>query len=199
MATSLFPEENWLPWKFQKIPAHFWTFRRGAKSNQSEFLRWVAQSEQALDSTQSTSPPLDWFFNLTKALLSKYPGGSYLLQRHRNSVQHLLRTVFPNHTWHPWRFARPERNMSAASRKSFEKWLSTRISQPPGLSPSTAAAFFLLFDTTRHPTNSLYSVAARAVKSAFPELNSSSHLKQTALALYLANSLSNVSGTVPSD
>jgi hypothetical protein len=50
MLSSVYPDYNWLPWKFTLVPKNFW----GDLKNQRKFLDWVAIQ---LDIKQ----PSDWY------------------------------------------------------------------------------------------------------------------------------------------
>ena len=80
---SIYPEINWLPWKFKKVPNGFWD----RAANQKMFMDSVGKDL----SLKSLS---EWQ-NVTKATIIE-KGGRGLLEQYRFSMIELLGSLYPN-------------------------------------------------------------------------------------------------------
>jgi hypothetical protein len=74
MVTSLYPEYNWLPWKFRVLPKHYWE----NMSNQRKFLDWAANELEFKDYT-------DWY-KITQAVLLYYKQNVTFYRKYVNLV-----------------------------------------------------------------------------------------------------------------
>eukprot|EP01122_Echinamoeba_exundans_P014237 TRINITY_DN6400_c0_g1_i1.p1 TRINITY_DN6400_c0_g1~~TRINITY_DN6400_c0_g1_i1.p1 ORF type:complete len:587 (+),score=60.56 TRINITY_DN6400_c0_g1_i1:68-1762(+) len=92
---TLFPQHQWLDWKFATLPRGWWA----DLSNQRLFLDWVAQNVFKFDPLQSWTA---WYDISARQISSA--GGSRLITLHGGSPVQLLRTVYPEHHWKAWRF-----------------------------------------------------------------------------------------------
>ena len=89
---TMYPEYDWLPWKFEVCPRHYWD----NFNNQKKFMEW-AEKELKINETS------DWYNISTKQIANL--GGSYLLARkYKGSPLLLLSSIYPNYNWLPWRF-----------------------------------------------------------------------------------------------
>lgn len=86
-----YPEHEWHPWLFNKVPVSFW--RDG--SNQRQFLDW-AYKKLGYSS-------MNGWYHLTSDEIKKL-GGGHLQNTYGGSVTHLLQTVYPEHPWQTWKF-----------------------------------------------------------------------------------------------
>src|SRR4051794_35122882 len=86
-----------LPWlSSNPLPNSFWN----DGINRKIFFDWLGNK-------LGNKEMEDWY-SLTSEILSKNYG-STLLQRHKSSPIELLKEVYPNHDWLPWRFPKTPR------------------------------------------------------------------------------------------
>jgi hypothetical protein len=88
---SIYPEIDWLPWKFDYVPQPFWAEQK----NQRNFLDWLSE-ELKLESIW------DWY-GVEKGDISSR-GGVGLLKQYGGSMGELLRANYPWTQWRPWLF-----------------------------------------------------------------------------------------------
>ena len=93
LVMSVYPEHNWLPWKFGKVPVGYWN----TKDNQRKFMDWFA--------TQSGIYCMEHWQSITKKQIVK-KGGEGLLAKHKNSISRLLMYVYPEYLWTGSKFGR---------------------------------------------------------------------------------------------
>lgn len=93
MIMSIFPEHDWIPWKFdEKLKKGSWDdlhFQR-------EFVEYVAK-EYKLEDME------DWY-NITQSRLHD-KGGGHLLKMYNSSPMKILTTLFPDHKWELSKFS----------------------------------------------------------------------------------------------
>jgi hypothetical protein len=92
MLASVYPEHNWLPWKFYPVDKSLWE----DLGTQRKFLE-RAGKELNVENRN------DWYKVNNKDLSAL--GGQHLLSLYSNSLQSLFAAVYPEHEWLPWRFA----------------------------------------------------------------------------------------------
>jgi len=97
--SKVFPEHEWLPWKFRKVPGKFWD----SKNNRLAYFKWLAIALNVKNME-------DWY-QLSKLQLSTHYGRG-LLDKFDDSPSQALIETFLDHKWKPWKFVHPPRNSS---------------------------------------------------------------------------------------
>ena len=92
--SSVYPEHNWLPWKFKKATGGFWTME-----NQRKFMDWV-KKELSIKEMQ------DWY-RITIKDIRDLGGAGLLYSEYRNSPFLMLSTIYNEYEWLPWKFTIP--------------------------------------------------------------------------------------------
>ena len=112
MMPLVYPEYEWLPWKFYKLPNNYWDNIK----NHRKFMDWA---EKQLGIKEKS----DWykillqvllFINVSVLIMSKNLreiGGSKILIHYNLSLYNLLSSVYPEFDWVSWKF----RNSSASN------------------------------------------------------------------------------------
>jgi len=91
LAQSLFPDYNWLPWKFARTDSNFWKQRENVVS----WLEWI-RKELKLDTS------LEDVYRIThRDVIEK---GSRSLLTEYGNIYEIAKLVYPAHPWKPWRF-----------------------------------------------------------------------------------------------
>jgi hypothetical protein len=129
LLANLYPDYEWLPWKFDVAPAHFWNDIK----NQKKFMDWVGKQLKITEMS-------DWYKVTKRVTIATFPlthykdlynvGASSLLNSNYNaSPSQLLAAVYPDYEWLPWKFAHTPRNMWADSRniKKFLDWAGKQL------------------------------------------------------------------------
>jgi hypothetical protein len=88
---TLYPEYNWLPWKFSHIPKNFWTDNK----NKKQFLDWAGNQLGIKDYS-------DWYKVVSADIRDL--GGENLLAKHSFSLPQLLAAVYTDFKWERYRF-----------------------------------------------------------------------------------------------
>eukprot|EP01027_Heterolobosea_sp_BB2_P009730 GEZU01014328.1.p1 GENE.GEZU01014328.1~~GEZU01014328.1.p1 ORF type:complete len:409 (-),score=52.61 GEZU01014328.1:123-1349(-) len=103
--SAVYPEHEWLPWRFSTSPPGFWK----DLNNQRRFFDWAARQLHIsnLDQWYSVRPEVDF----PKRLGCTAKG---LLERYDRSLFRALSAVYPEHEWLPWRFAALSKQALAA-------------------------------------------------------------------------------------
>jgi hypothetical protein len=92
LLTTLFPEYEWLPWKFAHTVSNFWD----NVNNQRKFMDWATSHMKMKDLS-------DWY-NITQREYSQFGGLTLLVKKYSSSPLRLLSTVYPEYNWLPWKF-----------------------------------------------------------------------------------------------
>jgi len=91
LLSTLYPDQNWLPWRFTRAPKDFWTI----KANQRKYLDWLAVKLGYRNKE-------DWYKVTRKDFQENY--GDTLLRMFETSPYRLLRAVFEEDKFLPWMF-----------------------------------------------------------------------------------------------
>ena len=91
LITSIYPNYNWLIWKFQRVPIGYWEDIK----HQKEYMEWLK-----LELGYTT--PEDWYKISKKVLQNNYGGG--ILKHYNNSPIKLITSIYPNYNWVIWKF-----------------------------------------------------------------------------------------------
>lgn len=113
---AVYPEHNWMPWKFGQTPHGFWE----KMENQKQFFDWLG-SELGYKEMD------DWYSVTSLDVINA--GGGELLQTKYHSVLHALQTVYPLHSWIGWKFRRVPQTFwkNQANQKQFFDWLGSEL------------------------------------------------------------------------
>jgi len=139
---SLYPELDWKPWKFGKVANGFWKER----NNQVAYMMWFTEEvlkikreakEKGKDVAKEkvfveNADPED-YYNISREDFIKNFGAG-LLHQFSNSPYVLLRNIFPNLEFLPWKFSKLPSGFweSLPNQKQYMKWLSKRLNREEG-------------------------------------------------------------------
>jgi hypothetical protein len=117
MLSSLYPQYDWLPWKFEKCARYFWDDEK----NQRKFLEWAGKQLKINEMS-------DWYKVTTKHI-SELGGGGLLRTRFRDSISLMLTEVYPDYKWLPWKFANTPNNWwkDNKNKKQFLDWVGGQL------------------------------------------------------------------------
>ena len=131
LLSSVYPEYEWLPWKFgfNRSPRNWWD----DVSNQRKYMDWVSK-ELHINKLS------DWYNVSHKVFLSiKYYiynsskefirlGGSSILKKYP-SLHQTLESVYPEYEWLPWKFEKSSKNIwdDIGTQKKFMESLGIEI------------------------------------------------------------------------
>ena len=88
---SIYPNYEWIPWLFSVSPG-FWE----DINNQRKYFDWFENKMNFKDKS-------DWY-SITIKKINNH-GGSGLLRKYNDSLQHALKSIYPNYEWIPWLFS----------------------------------------------------------------------------------------------
>lgn len=91
MLKHIYPDFQFLPWKFNQAPRNFWS----NMENQKKYFHWL---EQQLNITKEE----DWYKVTTDQIRQHYGAG--LLSYYQNSPIKMLQHMYPNFHFLPWKF-----------------------------------------------------------------------------------------------
>jgi len=113
---SLFPDYNWLEWKFGMSPLNFWK----NKKNQKKYMDWLGKE-------LGYTTMVDWY-NITQIIFSKNYG-SGLLNQYNNSPINTIGSLFPDYNWLEWKFrvTRPHFWKDKKNQKKYINWLGKKL------------------------------------------------------------------------
>lgn len=114
---DIYPEHNWIPWKFPSVNDGIWQ----DVTKHKEFFDWlgVKLGYKCID---------DWY-NITSREIHQN-GGDGLMQGFAGSPYLVLSKVYPQHEWLPWRFAGgvPKHYWQDMSKRvQFFEWLGRQL------------------------------------------------------------------------
>lgn len=92
MLKDLYPDQNWLPWKFVSAPNTFWA----DDANVRWFFDWFEQKE-------GITKPEDWYNVVVKSIV-EVGGRSVLYRRFGGGPRQAAMYLYPDHDWHQWKF-----------------------------------------------------------------------------------------------
>jgi hypothetical protein len=109
----VYPDHTWQPWRLRKVPTGYWHSIEHCR----EFFLW-AYTEMGLETLndwyvlKSVSKPNEYLCNSIKyrytidtSALRKLGCAGMLRMRFDDRLSSALVTCFPEHEWHPWKFA----------------------------------------------------------------------------------------------
>ena len=106
-----YPEHDWKPWLFHKVPKGFWN----SKENQRKFLDWIGDQ-------MSIKTFSDWYKVSYKNLFKL--GGKALTDKY-SSIPDMFKTLYPEYDWQPWLFHRVGKDFwdQQANQQEYVSWL----------------------------------------------------------------------------
>jgi hypothetical protein len=118
LLSTVYPDYNWLPWKFDKCPNFYWN----DFNNHKKFIEWAAQQLKIKEMS-------DWY-NVTVKDLYDIGGASLITTQYKGSPTLLLFKVYPDYNWLPWKFAHIPRNYwrDMKNQRKFVNWAETQLS-----------------------------------------------------------------------
>lgn len=116
MLQSLYPQHEWIPWKFIQVPSDYWKDTK----NQRLFMDWLGVHLEF-------KVMEDWY-NITSDLIIKH-GGRGLLSYFHSSPFEILQTLYPNYDWLPWKFTHISNDYwkSTSNQKCYLEWLGKQL------------------------------------------------------------------------
>jgi hypothetical protein len=130
LVTTMYPDHDWLPWKFARCPDGYWNDMK----NQKQFMDWASKELKIHEMN-------DWYkvsYKVTLPLILKLKiqdlcdigGGSLLNSKYNASPLQLLSDIYPEYNWLPWKFAvRCPRNFweSVENQRKFMDWAGKQL------------------------------------------------------------------------
>ena len=115
MLRKLYPDYEWLPWKFKPLPISYW----GNIKNQKMYVEWV-KNKKNLKSMED-------FYQITQQELSD--GADFLYTIYNGYPSLLLANVYPDYNWMPWKFTNSPTHpwFSSKIAKQFTDWASGQL------------------------------------------------------------------------
>eukprot|EP01125_Pyxidicula_operculata_P006278 TRINITY_DN2178_c3_g1_i2.p1 TRINITY_DN2178_c3_g1~~TRINITY_DN2178_c3_g1_i2.p1 ORF type:complete len:498 (+),score=111.05 TRINITY_DN2178_c3_g1_i2:408-1901(+) len=92
LLTGLFPDVEWIAWKFDTVPKHFWD----NKYNQKKFFNWMIKE---LGYTRYQQ-----LYDITTEHFKLFGGATFLKDDYQNSPFQAITTLVPEYEWNPWMF-----------------------------------------------------------------------------------------------
>ena len=113
---SVYPEENWLPWKFIHTPKDYWK----DKKNQIIYMDWLGLQ-------LGYKTPDDWYKINIKDITNNY--GCTLVHYYNGSPTLLVISVYPEENWLPWKFTLTYTGYwkDKKNHKIYADWLGTQL------------------------------------------------------------------------
>jgi very-short-patch-repair endonuclease len=112
----LYPEYEWLEWKFNKTRQYFWD----NKENQKKYMEWLF-NELKYEKIE------DWY-NVDVAIMRNNYGGS-LLKNYSSSHINLLKLLYSDYDWLEWKFKYTSNNYwkNIDNKKKYAEWLGKKL------------------------------------------------------------------------
>jgi hypothetical protein len=121
----IYPDYNWLPWKFSTLPLKFWSDVK----NQRKFLDWA--------STQLNIKDMSDWYKITKKV-TRYHNFLVLLFLKKlaeiglclpGPLSTFLSNVYPDYNWLPWKFDNCPHNYwtDLKNQRKFLDWAATEL------------------------------------------------------------------------
>eukprot|EP01122_Echinamoeba_exundans_P001384 TRINITY_DN11454_c0_g1_i1.p1 TRINITY_DN11454_c0_g1~~TRINITY_DN11454_c0_g1_i1.p1 ORF type:complete len:569 (+),score=79.95 TRINITY_DN11454_c0_g1_i1:76-1782(+) len=118
---TLFPNQKWLPWKFDRVPPGWWE----NTSNHLSFFIWLSQELNIpLPNTDGTSTDAlpaapDAWYSLDRATVRSLGGATMLARFYNDSLPLALTSVFNKWKWTLWKFPQiPKAALEAQKNRS---------------------------------------------------------------------------------
>lgn len=89
---ELFPQHDWLEWKFKAAPFGFWK----SQENIRRYIQWFERE-------MKIRTPEDWYRITHDDIIERF--GSGLLIQYSHGLRKLLKEIYPKQKWLEWRFS----------------------------------------------------------------------------------------------
>ena len=113
MLITLFPEFEWLLWKFKQVPTGFWDDIQ----NQKKYIEWLR--------IQLNITRIEEWYNITNKDFVKNSGQGLLLKFYEGSIYKAISTILNEYEWYPWLFPKVYHNfwLSIDNQRMYLNWL----------------------------------------------------------------------------
>ena len=112
---SIYPECEWLFWKFIRAPNNSWD----SKENQLKYMGWLGE--------QLGYTKLDDWYNINHHVFKNNYGGG-LISKYNNRPSKLLSSVYPEYEWLFWKFIRaPNEWDNEENQLKYMNWLGEKL------------------------------------------------------------------------
>jgi hypothetical protein len=103
MLSTIYPEHQWLPWKFESCHRGYWE----NMTEQRKYLDWVAKELKIKEFSDWYK--ISWKVEISKKFHVDFKDiqnlrGGRLLNNYNGSPALMLSTVYPEYDWLPWKF-----------------------------------------------------------------------------------------------
>ena len=114
---SIFPEHEWLEWKFCSIPHYYWK----DKQNHKTYTNWLG-IELGYKNME------DWY-NINGKIIRENHGISLLSHHYQDSPIRLLKSVYPKYNWIDWKFGHAPNGFweDKENHKKYTDWLGIEL------------------------------------------------------------------------
>lgn len=114
--TKIYPDYEWLEWRFNKTPQNYWKDIQ----NHKKYAEWLGKH---LGYKQKE----DWY-NVTQDIILKN-NGVQCLSKYNNSPTQFLRTIYPDYEWLEWKFTQTSKNFwnDIENHKKYTEWLGNKL------------------------------------------------------------------------
>ena len=114
---KIFPEYEWLEWKFKTCPRGFWQIIE----NRKRYMDWLG-NKLGYDKQE------DWYRITGKQIHDNY-GGGLLVGYYYDSPSQLINTMFPEYEWLEWKFKCCSKGFweNIENQKRYMGWLENQL------------------------------------------------------------------------
>jgi len=112
---EMFPDYEWLPWKFTRVIQDFWKDENNCK----KYVNWLGK--------ELRYTTMEHWYQITQDKFRKHSGG--VIQKYNDSPIKFIMAMFPDYEWLPWKFKHPGRGYwnGENNRKKYAKWLGKEL------------------------------------------------------------------------
>jgi very-short-patch-repair endonuclease len=113
---SLYPEYQWLEWKFKYTSNNYWK----DIDNQKKYIVWLIKKLKYTDKEE--------WYNITSKIIDDNDGQSMLNEYNGSPIQ-LLNALYPEYKWLDWKFKHTSNNYwkNIKNQKEYAKWLGKEL------------------------------------------------------------------------
>ena len=126
LLANVYPEYEWLPWRFSKCPQNYW----GDVNNQKKFVNWAGKELKIkeLSDWYKVTNQVEIQLEKKKSLIYKELsslGGKALIPLFGN----MLSNAYPEYEWLPWKFAVHSQNFwnDKNNQRKFMDWAGKQL------------------------------------------------------------------------
>jgi len=112
---SVYPEYEWLEWKFANTPYHFWE----KIENQKKYMRWLRE--------QIGFKEFEDLYKLTFPIFNNNYGSGLISNYYNNSVSSLITTLYPEYDWLDFKFKKMYYWTKLENQKKYIIWLGKQL------------------------------------------------------------------------